>query len=128
MIEVFVDNWDLKKDPEKSGRESFMLSGRGGNASGYPLDDDNFVVLAGSKLSKDITDGFQQSYIDLRNKLISDGIIVNGIFAKDYTFGSSSATASVVLGRSANGRKEWALLDGRTYGKYGNVDDNEEGA
>ena len=63
----------------------------------------------------------------MRNQLIADGVIVNDLFIKDYIFGSSSAAASVVLGRSANGRKEWALLDGRTYGKYGNVDDQEEG-
>lgn len=50
-------------------------------------------------------------------------MIVNGIFVKNYTFSSSSAAAAVVLGRSANGRKEWTLLDGRTYGKYGQIEE-----
>ena len=89
----------------------FILSGRGGNASGYPLDDDNFVVVAGSKISKDVTEGFQHGYLELRESLMEDGIISNGVFVKDYIFSSSSTAAAVVLGRAANGRKEWTLLD-----------------
>ncbi len=102
-----------------------MLSGRGGNASGYPLDDDKFVVCAGSRISRDVTDGFTPAYLDQRNTLIGDGTIVNGVFTKDYTFTSSSAAASVVLGRAAKGRKEWTLLDGRIYGKYGHLENED---
>ena len=72
-----------------------------------------------------MTEGFAQGYFDLRNSLIADKIIENSIFVKDYTFSSSSAAASVVLGRAANGRKEWTLLDGRTYGKYGQLESEE---
>jgi hypothetical protein len=54
--------------------------------------------------------------------LIADGTIVDGMFTRDHTFTSPSAAASVVLGRSANGRKEWTLLDGRTYAKSGGFD------
>ena len=100
-----------------------MVSGRGGNANGNPLEGDRFVVFTGSRISSDVTDSFQQNYMELRNSLIADGTIVDGVFTKDYTFGSSSAAACVVLGRSANGRKEWTLLDGRPYGKYGQLDD-----
>ena len=122
MLDIFSKNWDLDKNPEQRGRENYMLSGRGGNATGYPLDSDNFIVYKGSKISKDTTDGFPQNYAALRDALISDGTIVDGVFLKDFTFTSSSAAACVVLGRSANGRKEWTLLDGRTYGKYGGLD------
>lgn len=125
LLSVFTDSWDLKKSDEKKGKDRFLLSGRGGNAFGYPLDDDNFIVLSGSRISRDVTEGFQQGYLDLRNSLIADGTIVDGVFIKDHTFTSSSAAASVVLGRAANGRKEWTLLDGRTYGKYGQLDSDE---
>ena len=125
LIDIFTTNWKLEKDPTRKGKENFMLSGRGGNATGNPLDGDKFVVLTGSRISNDVTDGFQQTYLDLRNSLIADGTIADGVFTKDYTFGSSSAAACVVLGRSANGRKEWTLLDGRPYGKYGQLDDAE---
>lgn len=122
MIDIFTKNWKLEKNTEQKVKEKFLLSGRGGNATGYPLDSDNFIVYAGSKISKDITERFPQTYASIRDSLINNGIIVNGIFTKDYTFTSSSAAACVVLGRSANGRKEWTLLDGRTYGKYGGLE------
>lgn len=125
LLSVFTDSWDLKKSDEKKGKDRFLLSGRGGNAFGYPLDDDNFIVLSGSRISRDVTEGFQQGYLDLRNSLIADRTIVDGVFIKDHTFTSSSAAASVVLGRAANGRKEWTLLDGRIYGKYGQLDSDE---
>ena len=100
------ENWDLDKDTENKVHDKFILSGRGGNALGYPLDD-NFVVVAGSKISKDVTEEFQYGYLELRESLMKDGIISNGVFVKDYLFTSSSAAASVVLGREADGRKEW---------------------
>ncbi len=125
MLDIFARNWDLEKDTERKGKESFLLSGRGGSATGYPLDSDNFIVYAGSKISKDVTDGYPQNYANLRDSLIADGVIVDGIFAHDYTFTSSSAAACIILGRSANGRKEWTLLDGRTYGKYGGLDSDD---
>lgn len=121
LLDVFTKNWDLDKDTENKVHDKFILSGRGGNASGYPLDDDNFVVVAGSKISNDVTEGFHHGYLELREALIEDGTISNGVFVKDHKFSSSSAAAAVVLGRAANGRKEWTLLDGRTYGKYGQV-------
>ena len=125
MLDIFAKNWDLKKDPERKGKENYLLSGRGGNATGYPLDSDNFVVYAGSKISRDVTEGYPPNYASLRASLVANGIIVNNIFVRDYTFTSSSAAACVVLGRSANGRKEWTLLDGRTYGKYGGLDSDD---
>ncbi len=124
LLSVFTENWDLKKNDDNKEKERFLLSGRGGSATGVPLDDDKFVVYPGSKISKDVTEGFPQNYNDLRNKLISEGVIRGGVFVNLYTFTSSSAAASVVLGRSANGRKEWALLDGRSYGKYGQIENN----
>ncbi len=118
LLEVFTKKWELNRSEEKKEREIFLLSGRGGNASGYPLDDDNFVVLAGSTISTDVTEGFSESYMKQRNSLIADGTIANGAFVKDCTFSSSSAAAAVILGRASNGRKEWVLLDGRSYGRY----------
>ena len=122
MLDIFAKKWNLEKDDERKAKYNYMLSGRGGNATGHPLDSDNFIVFAGSKISKDVTDGFPQTYASLRDSLIADGTIVNNLFVKDHTFTSSSAAACVVLGRAANGRKEWTLLDGRTYGKYGGLD------
>ena len=125
LMKVFINKWNLEKDPSGGDAGDFLLSGRGCNAYGKPLNDDHFIVLAGSKISDDVVDSFPSGYLELRKTLISKGIIVKGLFITDYIFSSSSAAASVVLGRSANGRKEWVLLDGRSYGKYGQVEEED---
>lgn len=53
------------------------------------------------------------------NKIFIQGVIKNGCFTKDYSFSSISASASVILGRNANGRKEWVKLDGRSFEEVG---------
>ena len=120
LEEIFISKWDLKISKENSSENPiYKLAGRGGNASGYSLDGDNFVVMKGSHIAPDITDGLQTGYLILRNQLIADGMIVDGTFKEDYTFTSASAAAVVILGRSANGRTEWTKLDGRTFAQVG---------
>lgn len=120
LEEIFISKWDLKISKENSSENPiYKLAGRGGNASGYSLDGDNFVVMKGSHIAPDITDGLQTGYLILRNQLIADGMIVDGTFKEDYTFTSVSAAAVVILGRSANGRTEWTKLDGRTFAQVG---------
>lgn len=120
LEEIFISKWDLKISKENSSENPiYKLAGRGGNASGYSLDGDNFVVMKGSHIAPDITDGLQTGYLILKNQLIADGMIVDGTFKEDYTFTSVSAAAVVILGRSANGRTEWTKLDGRTFAQVG---------
>lgn len=120
LKDVFRKKWDIQISAGSPNDDStYKLAGRGGNASGYPLKEDEFVVLKGSRISLDVTDGFQAGYLNLRNQLISDGVIVDGIFQSDYTFTSISAAAAVILGRSSNGRKEWTKLDGRSFAQVG---------
>lgn len=120
LEKIFISKWDLKISKENSSENPiYKLAGRGGNASGYSLDGDNFVVMKGSHIAPDITDGLQTGYLILRNQLIADGMIVDGTFKEDYTFTSVSAAAVVILGRSANGRTEWTKLDGRTFAQVG---------
>lgn len=120
LEEIFISKWDLKISKENSSEDPiYKLAGRGGNASGYSLDGDNFVVMKGSHIAPNITDGLQTGYLILRNQLIADGMIIDGTFKEDYTFTSVSAAAVVILGRSANGRTEWTKLDGRTFAQVG---------
>ena len=114
LLNVFSEHWNLTSAYDETENQIFMLAGRGGNATGYPLDLEKFVILKGSYISPHVTDGLQQGYSDLRKQLIDDGIIANRTFTRDYTFSSVSAAAAVILGRSSNGRKEWTLLDGRS--------------
>lgn len=70
--------------------------------------EDGFVVLKDSIISKTIAPSFEKhNYCKLRERLISEGAIVDRRFVKDYLFSSYSAAGAVVVGRSCNGQKEW---------------------
>ena len=60
----------------------------------------------------------QEHNIKLRERLTSDGTIVDNHFTKDYIFNSPSQAASVILRRSANGNDVWLDENGIKLGKY----------
>lgn len=80
----------------------------------------SLIVLAGSVVKANDTGN--SSYSKLHTALIDSGVILVkggvGVFVEDYAFTSVSAAAGVIVGRSANGRKEWKLPDGRTYADW----------
>jgi hypothetical protein len=121
LLDLFVEKWDLEASPTNTVDENesvlFHLAIRGCNATGCAGKDGAFVVKAGSKIAMEVTPSCQKNYVDKRNHLIESGVIVHGEFVRDYSFDSVSTAASVVGGRSANGRKEWTTLDGHPYGK-----------
>ena len=119
LIAILKGKWNLVACDEDPSNQDYLLASRGGNATGYPLEDDSFVVRKGSSISADTTEGFPSNYANLRNRLIQDGIIAGRVFTTDYTFSSVSAAAAVVIGRSANGRKEWTRLDGQSIAQTG---------
>ena len=88
----------------------FYTNGKDLPASGYEVND-GFVVQAESQSPKDPAPSTPESVLKLRQTLLSQGVLVedNGRYrlAQDYTFSSPSLAASVLLGRSANGRDEW---------------------
>ena len=61
---------------------------------------------------------YARAMFELRQELAGNGVFVpegSGFrFAQDFVFSSPSAAATVVLGRSANGRIEWKDAQGRT--------------
>ena len=76
-----------------------------------------FLVLKGALLRKDGTSSFPERYKAMRQSLISDGRLSDlgdsYELTDDYLFTSSSTAASVLLGRSANGRTEWRDVSGK---------------
>lgn len=120
LLNVFINKWGLISTQNDNYDANYKLAGRGSSARGHALDDDMFLVLKGSRVSSDTTDGFQSSYCELRKELINQGIIKDGCFTQDYSFSSISAAASVILGRNSNGRKEWVKIDGRSFADVGN--------
>lgn len=76
-------------------------------------EDGEFIVLEGSEALTG-TGYVQQSYGGLKEKLVTDGILVphgDGKlkFVKPWPFNSPSAAAAVVLDRNSNGRTEWKV-------------------
>jgi len=83
----------------------------GVKASGKYYDNKRFIVLKGSTVSISLDDSFPigaAGAYALRNDLQKRGIInLSREFTEDYTFNSLSQAASVVLGGSRSGPREW---------------------
>ncbi|SEJ79567.1 protein of unknown function [Deinococcus reticulitermitis] len=94
--------------------------------------DGTWVVLAGSQARRDVTESFKNSvtpgYRNRRQELIEDGTLqltANGAayeFTRDAVFRGSTEAASVIMGRSTDGTRDWvtALPNGRrqTHGEW----------
>jgi len=80
-------------------------------AYGYLLENEEFFVEKGSTISIDTAPKFQTSArkaYELREGFLRQGIINSGRqFTVDKTFNSISQAASVIMGDSKNGNKEW---------------------
>ena len=96
---------------------------KGANAEGtIGHDGKSVTVKKGSVISADNNlpnTKVQKSLIALRDSLTNDGTIVNRVFMKDYTFTSTSAAATIVLGSSSSGPDRWKDNTGRTLNQLG---------
>lgn len=105
------------KQPELLGGERLALRGPEAQAEGEDQPG-GFVVLAGSLARRDETPTLSKPIRELRKRLIKEGRLVpegkSIRLTSNHEFGSPSTAASVMLGRSANGRTEWKTADGRT--------------
>lgn len=104
-----------------TGNEYYLISGRGSKgvfACGFSSDHSSFTVYKGSNISDEVAGIFQDQYknaYNLREKLISTGVISDYVFNEDYAFASVSLAASVILGRNATGKGEWKTKSGIPY-------------
>ena len=96
-----------------------MCKGKGLLARGYESTQ-GFVVKAGSQVAGQVVPSMAEHLPGMmakRQDLIDLGVLAQQgndyVFTQDYTFSSPSTAASVVLGRSANGRVEWKDAQGR---------------
>ena len=107
-------------EERKSGDVQFEIRRKNGLQAMAVEDDSEFIVLEGSGALSG-TSRVMPSYVDLRNKLIADGVLIKHDeitmrFAKSWSFSSPSAAASIVLNRSSNGPVEWKIKDStQTY-------------
>jgi hypothetical protein len=72
---------------------------------------EGFVVSAGSHGRLEEVPSIHEWLHNIRKSLMSQGILVPDgdrlVLTQDYVFDSPSSAAGVLLGRAANGRKEW---------------------
>lgn len=98
-----------------------LLHARGPDCSAIGRDTpDAFYVLKGSLARKQAVPTLSKYHAKLRHQLLEQGVLVEDgrsyRFATDWSFGSASAAACVVLGGSANGLRDWQDDQGRSLG------------
>lgn len=112
---VFEDKREFK--PKQKQATFFIKAARGADGQGEPTSD-GFVVFKGSKAAATIVNSMTSNFINYRQKLIDEGVLVDKgeffEFTDDYIFSSPSTAAVMVMGRNANGLTEWKTKDGKT--------------
>jgi hypothetical protein len=100
-----------------SKQDKYLIdAARGAEATGI-MTTEGFVVFKGSKIASIEVKSMPESFKRKRAQIISEKIIIDFEFTQDYLFSSPSTAAAVVMGRSANGLKEWKLKDGSNLGE-----------
>lgn len=103
----------VETPPHASPAQTLFLTGKNGTkATGQILPTGAFLVFSGA-IAVTPSEGFtRHSYYNLYRQLIEDGVLAplnNGTYrlSKNFEFKSPSAAAAILLGRPANGPKEW---------------------
>ncbi|HVW46640.1 MAG TPA: DUF4357 domain-containing protein [Solirubrobacterales bacterium] len=97
--------------------DRLFLSGPDASGEGVETED-GFMVYAGAKARALTVNACPPWAIGLRQKLIGDGVLSpdpDGLtltLSSDFEFGSPSAAAATLLGRSAAGPLEWKNAEG----------------
>jgi len=114
---VGCDIFSSKKEQAKPEQHIFYCKRAGSDAKGYMLENEEFVVLAGSELRSGECDSLKPQSIEKRNAFIeanctqSKGKI---ILKEDYTFSSPSAAAAMMAGGAADGWYQWKDVENKT--------------
>lgn len=107
------------ESPKKERGERLVLEGKDARATGQRTAD-GLLVFAGATARRTPV-ASATSYpkaVSLRNELLATGALVEAggrlELMQDYVFSAPSLAAAVLLGRNANGLKEWKTRDGKT--------------
>ena len=127
--ELFKNIVKVWKRPENSEdkdieKVTFVLKGAASSGTGKLLAYEKFEILKGSIIVKG---NKGNENVEKRNKRIIEELIENNLVEKDgnkyilkenYKVSSPSAAASLILGRNANGWKEWKTFDGKLLNEF----------
>ncbi|MAX38384.1 MAG: AAA family ATPase [Gimesia sp.] len=107
-----------------STKDEYEIKGKDAEGKGV-FTDNGFIVKQGSLARREIVPSAQSTVPQVHQSLISEGVLEehgdNLRFVKDHMFDSPSGAAAAVLGRSANGWKEWKRADGQSLSKVKRV-------
>jgi len=126
---LFEDPTAAAANAGPAGAVTLFLKAKGVAASGVDTPS-GFIVHKGSRaVGENKVVPSMAEYIphvkDRRDDLIRQGVLdADGdafVFTQDYTFGSPSTAASVVMGRNSNGRVDWKAADGRSLKEIQNA-------
>lgn len=98
---------------EVNEEEIYYINSIGLKATGTQTEE-GFIVFKGSQSNEEFKKASSQSLRNKWNELRNQKIVDNGIFLKDIIFSSSSTAAAMILGRNANGLREWKNKDGKS--------------
>ena len=99
---------------KNNGQIVFQMTRCGADAEGCWEKDHSFTVFRGSRVASKIVPSFKvhcKRAFNLYKDLLKAGIIVDGLFKKDYRFASCSLAASVCGLCSLNGYTAWTCGD-----------------
>lgn len=96
----------------------YITAARGAEASGAPVAD-GFAVFEKSVMASTSVPSLSAHLVKRRADLQAKGIVgADFVFTKDVVFTSPSLAAAVIMGRDANGLKEWKTKSGVTLKQY----------
>ena len=124
IFESIVRVWKRPENSENKEIEkvTFVLKGIDSSGTGKLLDSEKFEILKGST----IIEG-NKGYTEKRNKRIIEELLENNLLEKvgnkyilkeNYKVSSPSTAAGLILGRNANGWKEWKTFDGKLLNDF----------
>lgn len=103
---------NTSENSESSLDESNILHLTGNVAAIGKICDDGFLVLKNSSFLMTESPSCKHSIVKLRDLLLHEGKVKDGIFTVDVKFSSPSTAASCIKGCPINGRIAWHYSDG----------------
>lgn len=118
---VFETLVSAETNKTKKSNTFYIKAARGANGFGIPSSK-GFIVFKNSEVATSTTESMQKSLKNIRQRLIENETIIKSdkglVFNKDFEFSSPSTAAAILMGRNANGLKEWKLKSGKTLKEY----------